>query len=335
MLTQKTTLALLFATFTVAAVGCGGTTTPAKPKDGGAGSGGTAGSTGTAGAGTAGTGTGVAGQGGAGTGGGTAGAAAGSDGGIDAPITVDAPPEVPPYMADGGQSVSWLFYTATQQTWYFTKYGSTPDANAANNLANISTISWDGADDADAKTTSGSVKGSVLFTKEGDRIDFQAFSVAAGKYDWRGYKISAKIKLVSGGNINPGCPLHAALYVSSAAPAYTTPTSTPVDLVTGSWVTVTFDLADSGIDLMTVSQMGVQINTGTGCTAAVDAGVLDGGSDAADAHVADAGALDGGADGGTADAGDGPPVLPPTATTAVILIDDVIRSEERRIGKEC
>src|SRR5450755_4273853 len=99
MLTQKTTLALLLATFTVAAIGCGDSPTPAKKDGGSAGSGGTAGA-GTAGAGTAGAGTagaGTAGTGGAGTGGGTAGAAAGSDGGVDAPITQDAPPEVPPY----------------------------------------------------------------------------------------------------------------------------------------------------------------------------------------------------------------------------------------------
>jgi hypothetical protein len=321
MLTQKTTLALLLATFTVAAVGCGSSPTPAK-KDGGAGSGGTAGSTGTAGAGTAGASTGVAGQGG----GGTAGAVAGSDGGVDAPITQDAPPEVPPYMPDGGQGHSWLFNTSTTgiDGWHFTIYGSTPSATAANNLAILSgTPVWDGTNDADNLTTSGSLKGTVPFTKEGDRIDFQAFSVAAGLYDWRGYKISAKIKLVSGGNINAGCPLHASLYVSSAAPAYTTPTSTPVDLVKGSWVTVTFDLADSGIDLTTVSQMGVQINTGTGCAATVDAGALDGGTDG---PVADAAAADGGADGGAIDAGDGPPPAPPTATTAVILIDDVIVS---------
>jgi hypothetical protein len=364
MNTKKTTLALLLTSFAAAAItqGCGGGSSRPAGKDGGAGTGGhAAGTTGTAGAtagmtGTAGD-TGVAGSGGGGASGGTGGVAAvgGTDGGAagsDA-ATSDAPEEVaPPAQPDPTQAVSWKFDTAAQQTWHFTKYGSTPDANAANNLALISTIAWDGTNDADNMTTSGSLKGTVPFTAAGDRIDFQAFSVAAGMYNWLGYTVSAKVKLVSGGNIAAGCPLSAWLYLSGPSPDYMTPLVGPTDLSTGNWVTLTYDTTNAGIDLAHISQLGIQITTGSACTppapdggvdAAADGGtdavVADGGTDASasdggtdagsDGGASDAvatadAASDSVADGGVADAGDAAVVVPPTATTAVILIDNVI-----------
>ena len=368
MLMRKTTLALLVATFTTAVVGlglgCGGGTS--RPKtDGGAGSGGggegggQAGSTAGVGGSTAGSGGAAGMDAGAGTSGGGAGgmdAAAGSDGGGQ----MDAPPDLPPVKPDGSMGISDTFDT-TIEAWYFTKYGSTPDANAPNNLALISTGPvWDGTDDADGKTTSGSLKGTVPFTAAGDRIDFQAFSVAPGMYDWTGYTVSAKVKLVSGGNIAPGCPLTAWLYVSGPAPGYMSPTEAPVNLTTGSWVTLTFNMTDAaagGADITHISQMGIQITTGATCVGTApdggtdgsvdmsisdgasesseggttpDGGVseagTDGGSSSADGGVSEGGSSEGGTpDGGVSDGGDGPPVAP-TATTAVILIDDVIVS---------
>jgi hypothetical protein len=362
MNTKKTTLALLLTSFAAVALtqGCGGGSS--RPKDGGAGNGGhAAGTTGTAGgtagatAGTTGTAgdTSVAGSGGGGASGGTGGVAVGgADGGVagsDGAAPDVAEEVAPPAQPDPTQAVSWKFNTLADQTWHLTKYGSTPDANAANNLALISTIAWDGTNDADNMTTSGSLKGTVPFTAAGDRIDFQAFSVAAGMYNWLGFTISAKVKLVSGGNIAAGCPLHAWLYLSQA-PDYNTALAGPTDLVTGQWVTLTYDTANFGYDIAHVSQMGIQITTGTDCTptaadggvdAAADGGtdalVADGGTDASHADggidaIADAGASDAvasdaasdAADGGVADAGDAAVVVPPTATTAVILIDNVI-----------
>jgi hypothetical protein len=365
MNTKKTTLALLLTSFAAAAItqGCGGGSTRPIAKDGGAGTGGhAAGTTGTGGGGTGGD-TSVAGTSGGGTGGGGTGgiatggtggvdaAAGGTDGGVagsDAAATDDAPVEVaPPAQPDPTQAVSWKFNTLADQTWHLTKYGSTPDANAANNLALISTIAWDGTNDADSLTTSGSLKGTVPFTAVGDRVDFQAFSVGAGMYNWLGYTISAKVKVVSGGNIKAGCPLHAWLYLSQA-PDYNTALAGPTDLVTGQWVTLTYDTANFNYDIAHISQMGIQITTGDACAgtapdggvdAAADGGtdavvVADGGTDATATDgaidaVADGGAgtdaaSDGAADGGVADAGDAAVVVPPTATTAVILIDNVI-----------
>jgi hypothetical protein len=322
MLTQNKTLALLLTTFTVAALAQGCGSDAVKPKDAGTvgtagngGSSGTAGASGQGGAGTSGQGgAGASGQSGAGAsgqdGGGTAGtAAAGSDGGVDAPIDVPALPT----------TASWLFDT-TVEGWHFTKYGSTPDANAANNLANISTLAWDGTNDADNKTTSGSLKGTVPFTAFGDRIDFQAFTFATGMYNWSASKISAKVKLVSGGNINAGCPLTAWLYVSQA-PDYNTTYPAAVNLSKGDWVTLTYDVSTAALNTAAISQMGIQITTGASCSAAAP----DAGSDAAaDAGPSDGGVADAGTDGGAdagADAG-----APATATTAVILVDDVIVS---------
>jgi hypothetical protein len=241
--------------------------------------------------------------------------------------------------------VSYTFDTDTQM-WKFTQYGSNPQ-----NLAFSSTLAWDAADDADGKATSGSLKGTVPFLHAGDRIDFQAFSVGTGKYDWTGFQITAKVKLVSGGNIAAGCPLSAWLYVSDSN-GYTTTLSPAVNLQTGSWVNLTYDLSTAGVQISSISQTGVQITTGACPVNVPDAGTSDAAGDlVSDAIAAEAGedagldaegvdahdggldAADGGLDGvdaitaadaGTDAATDVAPPPPVTATTAVILIDDVI-----------
>jgi hypothetical protein len=172
--------------------------------------------------------------------------------------------------------------------------------------------------DAANSATSGSLKGVVPFTKAEQRIDFQAFSQGTGKYDWTGYTVSAKVKLVSGGNIAAGCPLHAWLYASQA-PDYNTPIGPKVALQTGAWVTLTFDVSSAPFNVKAVNQLGIQIETGAACGGS---GGLDGGTDAADGSV-DADLL---ADAGLDGAVDAVVVVPPTATTATILIDDVIVS---------
>jgi hypothetical protein len=187
-----------------------------------------------------------------------------SEGGVDAG---DAASDVPTGPLAVG--VSYTFDTSALglDGWHYTGYGSTPttDPNGAENLATTSTLVWSGTDDADGKSTSGVIKGTVQFKYLGDQIDFQAFSQATGKYDWTGFVITAKVKLVSGGNLAYGCPLSASIYVSDSN-GYTTRNSATVNSVTGGWVTVTYDLADAttaGIQISSITQMGLQINTGT------------------------------------------------------------------------
>jgi hypothetical protein len=372
---EKIRLALLVTAFGAFAIGqgCGGSSPEST------GTAGNGGNSGTGGAGTAGGGSGGGGASGSagggtggtstgGTGGGTAGAS-GTDGGAGtgganggtagADAAADGPVDMTMAMPDGSMGLMYTFDT-TIEGWHTSIYGSTPNQmpNAANNLGATSSLAFDASDDADGKTTSGSLKGTVPFKYSGDRVDFQAFSQATAKYDWTGYVVSAKVKLVSGGNIGY-CPLEAWLYVSTA-PNYATATSTPTPLAEGSWVTVTFDMADAAsgatggtaVDTTMINQMGIQITTGTAtnCPPPDGGAGTDGGLDAMiDAMseggvVADAGSSDGGAndaaasdagssDGGSTDAGagdggsstdassDAPPAA--TATTAVILVDDV------------
>jgi hypothetical protein len=239
---------------------------------------------------------------------------AGADGGVDGAVAdggVDGSADG--VVADGGVDgsadggsdgpaatpavgVSYTFNTSTigVDGWHYTPYGSTPtnDPNGAENLANESTalspLAWIGTDDADGLSTSGSIKGTVPFQFQGDQIDFQAFSQATAKYNWSGYKLTAKVKLVSGGNKAYGCPLSASAYISQVG--YATANSTPVNLVTGQWVTVTFDLdtaitSSPSADDSQVTQMGLQINTGPTCVgttppdAGTDTAPTDGGTD--------------------------------------------------------
>jgi hypothetical protein len=229
----------------------------------------------------------------------------GTDGGSADGATSDASDAA---VVKPDQSVKYTFDTSIQM-WKFTIYGSTPIGNAAGNLAGTSTLAFDATHDADLKTTSGSLKGTVPFLHESDQIDFQAFSQATGKYDWTGFVLTVKVKVLSGGNLNANCPLTAVLYVSDSN-AYKTTLSGSVNLLTGAdWVTVTYDMANAGVDVTQITQMGLQINTGAGCTAAppaTDGGTdaaTDGGSDAATDGGSDA-ATDGGSDAGTDAAAD-------------------------------
>ena len=220
-------------------------------------------------------------------------------------------------MPDGSQGLMDTFDTSTEG-WAFSPYGSTPytmPPTDPDNLALTSTLGWDSVDDADGKTTSGSLEGTVSFRSAGDQVDFQAFTSASATYDWTGCIVTAKVKLVSGGNLTPGCPLIARFYVSQA-PNYTTTNGTPVDLQEGNWVTLSYDMATAGINVAAISQMGIQITTGAACTSSTDGGPNGG---ASDAGVTSDGGVDAvsSTDGGASDA------PAPTATTAVILIDDV------------
>ena len=115
------------------------------------------------------------------------------------------------------------------------------------------------------------MKLTVGFAAAGDQIDAQAFSVQPNDATqwkvWSGYRAAAKIKLVSGGNLNPACPLKAWLYVTTGT-SYATGLSPTVDLPRGmtDWVTISLDLDNvnpvAGTpDPTQVNQLGVQITT--------------------------------------------------------------------------
>jgi hypothetical protein len=231
-----------------------------------------------------------------------------SDGGVDGAVTSDGGVDG---SADGGASdgpigapatgVSYTFDT-TAQGWKYSPYGSTPNNAPTDptNLAITSTLAWSATDDADGHSTSGVLKGNVQFKYQGDRIDFQAFTNPMAQYNWTGFVVTAKVKLVSGGNLAYGCPLEAYIYVSDADGSYNTKTSVPVNLVTGGWVTVTFDLADAaaqGLDIAKANQLGLQMDTGPACvgttppdagtdTAPTDGGTTDAPVDAPASDVA-------------------------------------------------
>jgi hypothetical protein len=197
-----------------------------------------------------------------------------SDGGVDGGDAASDGPVGPPNVG-----VSYTFDT-TALGWKFSPYGSSSLTNSptdATNLALTSTLAWSATDDADGHSTSGVLKGNIQYKYLGDRIDFQAFTQATAKYDWTGYTVSAKVKLVSGGNLAFGCPLQADIYISDSA-NYNTKVSAKVNLVTGGWVTVTWDTADAltaGVDITKVTQLGLQIDTGPACvgTTPPDAGI--------------------------------------------------------------
>jgi hypothetical protein len=264
---------------------------------------------------------------------------------------------------DGSQGVSYNFDASGNVLgWHYAPYGSTtitpppPPNTPPNDPGNLSVrasavgpIGWT-ADDAENRVdASGSLKSLVPFVTNNERMDMQAFSSPTALYDWTGYVVTAKVKLVSSG-VSSVCPAFTAwLYVSSA-PTYATSLSVPVALVPDTWVTLTYDMATAAVDVTQISQMGVQLSNGpcdfeagvpvpdAGST--TEAGATDGGT--ADAGAADAGtteaATDGGAteagatdagtteasatDGGTTDAAAPGPVIPPT----VILIDSVVVS---------
>ena len=284
--------------------------------------------------------------------GGSAGAdAAGGTGGLDGAAGDGGEPmDAGSTRPDGSQGVSYKFdVSGDLQGWHYAPYGSTSTSPAPtnpptdpNNLANKSApLAWDFDDANGSIDASGSLKATVPFAANGDRIDVQAFSTGNDVRDWTGYVVTAKVKLVSGGNVSPVCPLQAWLYISTS-PSYATTLSPVVDLSAGNWVTVTYDLALSNLNLSQINQMGIQITTGT-CTGPLPEAGSDGaptsdvtsasdgptdvtigddsaGEDASsEAAVADAGA-------NPSDGSDGASTSPPTATTAVILIDDAIVS---------
>jgi hypothetical protein len=224
-------------------------------------------------------------------------------------------------VPDGSEGVKYTFDAPGIYGWHYTPWGSTPVSGNPpgdpSNIANRSSpLVWDSSD-ADGKIdASGSLKASVPFSTDSERVDIQAFSTGTTVRDWTGYIITAQVKLVSGGNVNPNCPMQAWLYVSSS-PQYDTRLSATVDLVTGSWVTLTFDMADATIATYLINQMGVQVTTGAPCVPKERPFDTEGGTDAdpdanpdvsvpsdsgADAGATEAATEAGPADGGSSDA---------------------------------
>jgi len=193
---------------------------------------------------------------------------AGTDGGVDA-------------GTEGGPLGASYTFDADIQGWHYTPYGSSPNIGFPDpggverpKLSDVSQsqLVFDSTNDANGRIdASGALKLTVGFLAANDQIDAQAFSVfpndATQWKVWRGFVATAKIKLVSGGNLNPLCPMKAWLYVTAGA-GYATGVSPTVNLTRGitDWVTVTFDL-DAPLggtpDPTQVNQLGIQISTST------------------------------------------------------------------------
>ena len=184
----------------------------------------------------------------------------------------------------GATGVSYAF-DSDLEGWHYTPYGSTPnigflDPGTSPRLKlsdpSVSQLEFDSTNDADGRVdASGALKLTVGFFAANDQIDVQAFTAnpndATQWKVWRGFRATARVKFVSGGNLNPACPLRMTMYISTGI-AYATVLSPPVNLTAGSdWATLTFDFdtiapGETGVDVTQVNQLGIQANTGV-CTA--------------------------------------------------------------------
>jgi len=180
----------------------------------------------------------------------------------------------------GATGVSYTF-DSDIDGWHYTPYGSTPnigflDPGTSGRLKlsdpSVSQLEFDSTNDADGRVdASGALKLTVGFYAANDQIDVQAFTAnpndATQWKVWRGFRATARVKFVSGGNLNPACPLRMTIYISTGI-SYATVLSPPVNLTAGSdWATLTFDFdtiapGETGLDVTQVNQLGIQANTG-------------------------------------------------------------------------
>jgi hypothetical protein len=207
--------------------------------------------------------------------------AGGSEGGAAS----DAAGAVSDAAVPSDASVAPVSYTFDSdiQGWHYTPYGSSPNIGFADSGdagraklsdASLSQLAFDSTNDADRRIdASGALKLTVGFVAANDQIDAQAFSVAPNDATqwkvWSGFIATAKIRLVSGGNLNRACALRATIYITTGA-GYATAISPPINLTTAAtdWATVTFDFdtiapGPTAPNLTQVNQLGIQITTGT------------------------------------------------------------------------
>jgi len=169
------------------------------------------------------------------------------------------------------------------QGWAYTPYGSTPNigfldtGGAGLKLSDptVSQLDFDSTSDADGRVdASGAMKLTVGFRAANDRIGLLAFTVSPNDATqwvvWSGFVGTAKIRLVSGGNLDRTCPLRAELYFSTGT-GFATAASPVVNLTTAmtDWSTITFDFdtvvpgANGQPNLTQINQLGIHITTGT------------------------------------------------------------------------
>ena len=180
----------------------------------------------------------------------------------------------------GPSGVSYTF-DSDVEGWHYTPYGSTPNIGFADQGTSprlklsdpsVSQYEFDSTNDADGRVdASGALKLTVGFYGANDQIDVQAFSAnpndATQWKVWGGFRATARVKFVSGGNLDPACPLRMTIYISTGS-GYVTVLSPPVNLTAGSdWATLTFDFdtiapGPTGFDITQVNQLGIQANTG-------------------------------------------------------------------------
>src|SRR5262249_39584735 len=120
----------------------------------------------------------------------------------------------------GATGVSYTF-DSDMEGRHYTPYGSTPNIGFGDQGTSprrklsdpsVSQLEFDSTNDADGRTdASGALKLTVGFYAANDQIDVQAFSAnpndATQWKVWRGFRATARVKFVSGGNLNPACPL--------------------------------------------------------------------------------------------------------------------------------
>jgi hypothetical protein len=138
-----------------------------------------------------------------------------------------------------------------------------------------------GADELSARstltTTAGAgapapaLRASVPFSEANEQLDFNR-PLDGSEFNLTEYQVHADLKLVSGGPVDPDCPLQAWVYATSNNDAYHFISTAAIDLKDhADWVTITLDLAyptDPGsspsFDITKVNQIGVQVYTGDG-----------------------------------------------------------------------
>jgi len=180
------------------------------------------------------------------------------------------------------QPVTYTF-DSDIQGWHYTPFGSSPNIGFGDpgdaggiKLSDLSRsqLAFDSTHDADGRVdASGALMATVGFRAANEQIDAQAFSVTPNDATqwkvWSGFIATARIRLISGGNLNRTCPLRATIYITSGA-GYATGISPPINLTTAAtdWTTVTYDFdtivpGPTAPNLTQVNQLGIQIGTGT------------------------------------------------------------------------
>jgi hypothetical protein len=101
----------------------------------------------------------------------------------------------------------------------------------------------------------GSLKYVIPFT---DAAQYAEVSVLFAEHDYSNYHVSAKVKLVTGGNSQAMCPGHALLYAVNGGNSMQTPAA-PITLIAGQWQDISLTIPATGFTRLL--ELGVRITT--------------------------------------------------------------------------